>query len=74
MKDYVCKCGAVNEVELQPKGTAIGLYCTKCGRWFKWVTKEEANIIKSRLNAKITADLPNELTINGVVYIKKLDK
>ena len=71
MNDYICKCGAVNEVELRPKGTATGLYCLKCGKWIKWVTKEEANRIYFRFNTKPVSELPNELIINGVVYIKK---
>lgn len=73
LKDYVCKCGATNEVELRPQGNAIGLYCTKCGRWLKWVTKDEARTIEFRFGKK-SSELPDELIINGVTYIRKKEK
>lgn len=70
MRDYTCKCGAVNEVELRTQGTQIGLYCRKCGKWIKWVTKEEAFTIKHRFSKQDNSgnDLPDELIINGVRY------
>lgn len=72
MKDYVCKCGATNEVELRPQGSATGLYCKKCGRWLKWVGKDEYWAIKHRFekneNAAVTDELPDELIINGKKY------
>lgn len=77
MKDYVCKCGAINKVELRPQGNATGLYCTECGKWLKWVGKDEYWNIKARFDKTETApkiDLPDELIINGVTYIRKKDK
>ena len=81
MIDYICKCGAVNEVELRSKSSAnglckdTGLYCKKCGRWQKWVTKDEAKAIESRFGKQEEkqAELPDELVINGVTYVKKKD-
>lgn len=76
MKDYKCpECGAANEVELRPQGNATGLYCKKCGRWIKWVGKDEYWTIKHRFekteNTTPTVELPDELIINGVTYIRK---
>ena len=75
MNDYICKCGAVNKVELRPKGKAIGLYCKLCGSWQKWVTKDEAKTIEARFGKQEEkkAELPHELVINGVTYVKKKD-
>lgn len=72
MKEYQCKCGAINKVTLVPKGTAVGLYCTKCGRWLKWVNKDEQKVVEHIIGQKIVAsELPDELIINGVTYVKK---
>ena len=46
MKDYICKCGAINNIVLRQSGTATGIYCQNCGRWFKWAAKDEINEIK----------------------------
>ena len=73
-REYACrKCGAVNEVELRPKGTAIGCHCKRCGQWLKWVTKDEAHAIKLRFGRQEdkSAELPDELIINGVTYVRK---
>lgn len=40
-----CKCGSTN-VFLENKGSQVGIYCSACGKWIKWATKEEARVIK----------------------------
>lgn len=45
MKDYQCKCEGL-DFEVIPKDTRKGLYCTKCGRWFKWLGKDEFNLFQ----------------------------
>ena len=74
-----CKyCNSENLIlEPQVKGqdvmtaNVVALKCGDCGKWIKWVTKEEANRIYFRFNTKPVSELPNELIINGIVYIKK---
>lgn len=39
------KCGVVNGF-IEEKGTQVGLYCNKCGKWIKWLTKDEARLFK----------------------------
>jgi hypothetical protein len=39
------KCGIVNGF-IEEKGTQVGLYCNKCGKWIKWLTKDEARLLK----------------------------
>ena len=39
------KCGIVNGF-IEEKGTQVGLYCNKCGKWIKWLTKDEARLFK----------------------------
>lgn len=112
--EYICKkCGDRNEGRTEIKGNQIGLYCTNCGGWIKWLPKDEyarrsdkpLNTIeyhccemrrncehadkfgnctltikgarceyRSEHIAEKVLDLPNELTINGVVYVKKGEK
>lgn len=56
MKDYICKCGARNEVELEQKSTAIGLYCKRCRKWIKWVSQNEAEEIEFRFGRKVKGE------------------
>lgn len=108
MVEYICKkCGDRNEGRTEIKGTQIGLYCTNCGSWIKWLPKDEyAKRSGKPLNAIVyhcfkmkencafadsygnctikscakpaikpkgdkQVELPDKLTINGVVYVKK---
>lgn len=38
---YECKCGSMDFFTV-PKGNNIGLYCSMCGKWKKWLGKDEA--------------------------------
>lgn len=40
-----CKCGS-NELFIEIQGNRRGLYCAKCGKWLKWITKQELQIYK----------------------------
>jgi hypothetical protein len=40
MKTYSCKCGC-KEVFIQSEGIHTGLYCADCGKWIKWLSKDE---------------------------------
>lgn len=37
-----CKCGS-QDMEVIIKGTQKGLYCAECGKWQKWIGKDEYN-------------------------------
>ena len=39
------KCGIVNGF-IEEKGTQVGLYCNKCGKWIKWLTKDDVRLFK----------------------------
>ena len=36
----ICKCGG-NEFFTEEHGNQTGLYCSACGKWQKWLTKDE---------------------------------
>lgn len=40
-----CKrCGS-KKVFTEEKGSQTGIYCSECGKWIKWGTKEEIRLI-----------------------------
>lgn len=39
--NYKCKCGSM-DFFTEPQGNNIGLYCSMCGKWKKWLGKDEA--------------------------------
>ena len=44
IKDYKCKCGH-NDFFFVDKGNQKGIYCSYCGKWFKWADKDEQNLV-----------------------------
>lgn len=39
------RCNSKN-LFVEIKGTRKGLYCGECGKWLKWITKQELQIAK----------------------------
>ena len=42
-----CKCGS-DKLFVEIQGQRKGLYCGECGRWQKWITKQELQVAKFR--------------------------
>ena len=40
-----CKCCLTTETVLREKGPHVGAYCANCGRWLKWLGKNEKNLV-----------------------------
>lgn len=46
--DYKCShCGST-KTEIEEKANQIGLYCAECGKWIKWLSKDEARVLKHK--------------------------
>jgi len=45
MQDKCSKCDS-EELFVEIQGNRRGLYCGKCGKWQKWITKQELQIAK----------------------------
>lgn len=52
MKCICTKCGS-KDFHLETKGNNIGLYCNKCGKWIKWLSKDEVRAFEFYKNNKI---------------------
>lgn len=57
MKIRCKKCGST-KVFTDTKGNQTGIYCSDCGKWIKWATKDEIRLIEhnSTSDAKLTVD------------------
>lgn len=44
IKDYKCKCGN-DDFFFADEESQTGIYCSYCGKWFKWANKDEKNLV-----------------------------
>lgn len=51
MKQYKCKCGGT-KFFTKESGSATGLYCKKCGKWIKWLGKDELRLFEYEQSLK----------------------
>ena len=47
MQEKCNKCGST-DLFIEIQGKRRGLYCGKCGKWQKWITKDEFQVAKFR--------------------------
>lgn len=62
MKIFECKCGST-DVFTEQSGNNTGLYCGDCGKWIKWLNKDELRLANRQIenqNAKVKADAIEE--------------
>lgn len=58
---YKCKCGCT-DMFVQSKGNNIGLYCKSCGKWQKWLNKNEFRVFEHEQKEKeISKTIDNNL-------------
>lgn len=43
------ECGS-EDFFTEPNGIHIGIYCAKCGKWFKWGNKDDIRLVNYRNN------------------------
>lgn len=69
------KCGST-KVFTDTKGNQTGIYCSECGKWVKWATKDEIRLIdhNSTSDAKLTVDAIAELQAENEKLKNKLEK
>ena len=47
LTEYCNKCRS-DKLFVETQGNRRGLYCGNCGKWQKWITKQELQIAKFR--------------------------
>lgn len=66
---YECKCGSM-EFFTEPQGNNIGLYCSMCGKWKKWLGKDEAFLFEHNKEAKKNKNIKEkEIKITRDSYV-----
>lgn len=49
IKMFECpKCNS-NDVFIEKNGNNTGLYCKKCGKWIKWLNKDEIRLVEEQI-------------------------
>lgn len=62
MSNYKCKCGNTSDFFIEHNLSQCGMYCSWCGKWIKWLNKDEERLFKHKQNeAKIKAELLADL-------------
>lgn len=60
MKVYQCtKCNS-KHIYVDEIGGQVGLYCNDCGRWIKWLSKNEAKYARRQEEASKKGECDNE--------------
>ena len=61
IKSFKCTCGH-DDFFFADKDNQTGIYCSSCGKWFKWADKDEKNLqLKSQSVAEILDKISAEI-------------
>lgn len=44
IKDYKCTCQHTDFTFWEKDKSHLGIYCLKCGKWYKWADKSERRL------------------------------
>lgn len=74
IKDYKCKCGH-DDFFFADKGSQKGIYCSYCGKWFKWADKDEQNLRMKQESIidKIRAEIKDTLYVDSLIFGELID-
>ena len=76
---YICKCGCT-DMFIEKVGNNIGLYCKSCGKWQKWLNKNEVRVFENEQKEKempiINGNLKNitNINIDNLDIVKNLNE
>lgn len=60
MKIFECKCGS-KEIFIKENGNNKGLYCADCGKWLKWLGKDDLRLAQRQIEQSIVNPIPRNL-------------
>lgn len=53
MSNYKCKCGNTSDFFIEHNLSQCGMYCSWCGKWIKWLNKDEERLFKHKQNEEL---------------------
>jgi predicted metalloprotease len=72
MNKFICKrCGSSN-IHIQENGTQIGLYCSDCGAWIKWLGKDDRRLAELQIQNNKDKNKVLESNVDNNDFIDKL--
>ncbi len=66
----ICKCGS-NEFFTEEHGNQTGLYCSACGKWQKWLKKDEIRLFNHGVKVENTS-LLERLKVENTSLLERL--
>ena len=66
----ICKCGS-NEFFTEEHGNQTGLYCSACGKWQKWLKKDEIRLFNHGVKVENTS-LLERLKVENASLLERL--
>lgn len=73
MINYKCKCGNEKDFFTDHNLSQCGLYCEKCGKWQKWLNKDEERLFKHKQDlATHDKHIRNEVIIETLESVIKM--
>jgi len=68
INNFICsKCNGTYTF-IKKNNTQTGLYCSKCGKWIKWLGKEEIRLYERQLElSKIEVEEEEEVLENNLL-------
>lgn len=71
--NFICgKCGSTS-FYMQQKGMQVGMYCSSCGSWVKWIGKKEQQLFKNRGLKIYPQNVQVELEKDKMLGFEKVD-
>lgn len=70
MSNYKCKCGNTSDFFIEHNLSQCGMYCSWCGKWIKWLNKDEERLFKHKQsNAEHDAKVKEEIIEDVITYV-----
>ncbi len=66
---FSCNKCLSSDVFIKTSGNNKGLYCSKCGKWIKWLNKDEFRIVERQIESRASA--AKHLNKEELQYLKE---
>lgn len=74
IKEFKCRNCQHDDFQFTPNArnrNVVGIYCSRCGEWFKWADKNEKNLMRMSALELSSLDQKTTGTQNDIVYSEK---